>query len=76
MLLKYQGINVKYVPGKHLLVADCLSRAYLETKEEDNEELKYVVHLLKKKYVCPRIILPFLKRQQQRTNNCNTLFNI
>lgn len=51
ILLKYPGIEVRYTPGKHLLVADCLSRAFLNDTGIDNEELKYVIHIVKKR-VC------------------------
>lgn len=51
ILLKYPGIEVRYTPGKQLLVADCLSRAFLNDSGTDNEELKNVIHLVKKR-VC------------------------
>lgn len=51
MLLKYLGIEVRYTPGKQLLIADCLSRAFLNDTGIENEELKYVIHLVKKR-VC------------------------
>lgn len=51
ILLKYPGIEVRYTPGKQLLIADCLSRAFLNDTGIENEELKYVIHLVKER-VC------------------------
>lgn len=47
MLLRYPGIKVKYTPGKTVVIADCLSRAYQKFDGPENEELKYVVHTIK-----------------------------
>lgn len=49
ILLKYPGIEVRYTPGKQLLIADCLSRASRTDTGIDNEELKYVIHVVKKR---------------------------
>lgn len=38
ILLKYPGTIIKYALGKKLLIADCLSRAYLEDTGTENEE--------------------------------------
>lgn len=51
MLLRYPGLEIKYTPGSKVVIADCLSRAPLKETGSENEELKYVIHLLKRK-VC------------------------
>jgi hypothetical protein len=47
-LLKYD-LNVKYLPGKFMYIADLLSRSYLRNKETETDELlTEVVHSLEK----------------------------
>lgn len=46
-LIKY-NLKVKYVPGKEMYVADCLSRSYLKDKVFDDPDLVEVVHTLSK----------------------------
>lgn len=48
-LLKYQ-IDVHYVPGKELFLADTLSRAFVTSSSDgsDEKEFKYVVHSISK----------------------------
>lgn len=52
-LLKYPGLSLVYVPGKSVLVADCLSRAPLpttdQTKDQTDRELEGMVHTLTKR---------------------------
>lgn len=44
-LLKYH-INIIYVPGKNMYVADTLSRAFIKTEVQDDPEMEYIVHAL------------------------------
>lgn len=44
-LLKYR-INITYLPGKDMVVADTLSRSYIKDEVPDDPELEYVVHCL------------------------------
>nr|CAI5831429.1 unnamed protein product [Callosobruchus analis] len=44
-LLKY-NIKITYLPGKDMLVADALSRSYIEESVEDDPEMTHVVHSL------------------------------
>lgn len=45
-LLRYD-IEIKYLPGKEMLVADILSRSYLKTETSDDiTEIEYTVHSL------------------------------
>jgi len=44
-LLRY-SLEVTYIPGKQMYMADLLSRAFLKDKVEENEELKEMVHEL------------------------------
>lgn len=46
LLLKYPGLTLKYVPGKEMLLADCLSRAYLPEIGQDDPALKHMVHTI------------------------------
>lgn len=46
-LLKY-NLNVTYVPGKNMYIADLLSRSFLNDKVFDDPELSEVVHSLSK----------------------------
>ena len=50
LMLKLQpyDLSITYVPGKHMYMADTLSRAYLESEPSEtlNDELTYVVHSL------------------------------
>lgn len=46
-LLNY-NLKVRYVPGKNMYVADCLSRSYLKDKVYDDSDLVEVVHTLSK----------------------------
>lgn len=48
-LLKYPGLSLVYLPGKDMLVADCLSRAALKTTDESDSQLEGVVHSLTKR---------------------------
>lgn len=51
MLLKLMryNIEVKYIPGKEVLIADCLSRAYLNNGPDGEDlEVTYAVHLASK----------------------------
>lgn len=47
LLLKYPKMNVVYRPGKDMFIADCLSRAQLQTVEEI-ETLKSIIHTITK----------------------------
>ena len=42
-LMKYQ-FNISYLPGKHMILADALSRAYLPNKGEEDPEMEYIIH--------------------------------
>lgn len=44
-LLKY-NVQVTYLPGKHMLVADILSRCYIKDEVQDDPEMQYVIHTL------------------------------
>lgn len=44
-LLKYK-INVTYLPGKDMVIADTLSRSYIKDPVEDDPDMEYVVHAL------------------------------
>ncbi|KAF2890942.1 hypothetical protein ILUMI_15231, partial [Ignelater luminosus] len=44
-LLKY-NIKLEYVPGKNLVVADILSRAFINTYTPEDEEMQYVIYAL------------------------------
>lgn len=44
-LLKYD-IKLKYVPGKDLIIADTLSRAFQNETEPDDPEMEYHIHNL------------------------------
>ena len=46
-LIKYD-FKVTYTPGKHMYVADTLSRAYLKDPVSDDPELESVVHSVSK----------------------------
>lgn len=48
-LLRYPALTLKYVPGKQMLVADCLSRAFLPETEPDDPVSTFFVHSLIKK---------------------------
>lgn len=50
-LLRYPKINVKFRPGKEILVADCLSRAPLRSEEDYSEKMKMAVHRVREE-VC------------------------
>ena len=46
MKLLLHNIGMKFVPGKQLLVADTLSRAFLENEFGDEENLDEIVHAI------------------------------
>lgn len=46
-LLRYD-IKIDYVPGKCMLIAETLSRAYLKDPIEDDTELENIVHSIAK----------------------------
>ena len=43
--LKPYAVNVKYVPGSHLVLADMLSRAYLPSQAVDQPD-EFEIHVL------------------------------
>lgn len=47
-LLKYD-IELEYLPGKEMYIADALSRNYCNDPVEDDKEMSYIVHCLSKK---------------------------
>lgn len=48
-LLKFPGMKIVYKPGKHMLLADCLSRAQLNNSSGEKEnELNEVIHSVTK----------------------------
>lgn len=47
-LLKFE-FDIKYLPGKDMLIADSLSRSYLTDPVFDDPELSYVIHTLSRK---------------------------
>lgn len=48
MLLKVlrYDIEIEYLPGREMYIADALSRSFLKLKVEDDPEMQYVVHTL------------------------------
>lgn len=44
-LLKYD-INIVYLPGRDMLIADLLSRAYIKDHVEEDSEMQYVIHAI------------------------------
>lgn len=50
-LLKYPGMSIKYIPGKEMLVADCLSRASLTEMDPEHKELSDMIHVITRR-VC------------------------
>lgn len=57
------------MPGKQLLLADCLSRAYLSAAEEEKTELNYVVHSIVNK-VCMSEINKSSYQVATRSDEC------
>lgn len=49
-LLRY-NFKIKYIPGKDLLIADALLRAYLEGAEED-DVIKYAINSVTNNILC------------------------
>ena len=43
--LKPYAVNVKYIPGSHLVLADTLSRAYLPSQAADKPD-EFEIHVL------------------------------
>lgn len=41
MLLKYD-FTIEYLPGKHMYIADLLSRSFIRTKQKDESNIKFV----------------------------------
>ena len=74
LMLKLQSsdLRFKYVPGKHMCVADTLSRVYLEVEPNNllKDELSHVIHIL---FSSLPIIPTKLDKIRTATNNDSAL---
>lgn len=78
ILLRYPGMEVKFTPGKEIVIADCLSRAQLGDIEEV-PELKEMIHVVAKKTcVTPNNLEYYkemLKKDDQLVKICGFIEN-
>ncbi|KAE9535927.1 hypothetical protein AGLY_007828, partial [Aphis glycines] len=49
--LAIYNLDVKYIPGRKMVVADCLSRDYIVTKSSDDRTMDDVVHSIEMKQI-------------------------
>ena len=77
-LQKYQ-LDVKYVPGKEMYVADTLSRAYLSHTKDDislNEEMEVMVHTLVESFPATPAKIDELKKATAEDDELQVLKNV